>query len=412
MTRETPSLLMLGPPQPGRAIPLSGTVQTVGRAQEADIVIEDTTISRVHARLTLRSDGLHLEDLGSRNGIRISGGVVKAGLVPPGGEFHIGKVRLRLQMPVTAVDDPTRTPAGGVPAVRPSVPAARAPVPAAPVPAAPVPAMPVPSAPVLVEPPALVAPRTVAVEDVAHAAQSARKGPFDWTTLALVGMVALLVTATYLAYQRDAEPEVVELILQPGEPRRIAMRVPIRRLEGPSQSYVLGANADPSNPRVLQMEALEHGESEVVLHLADGGVVRYHILVRGDPVRRAVETGTQRARDLAQGLFEQAQTAYAQERLVEARRLLREAAAHRPGGLLAVEISKIESTVAREIQRKWEEHYDAYCLYLDQGDFDRALAENAKIEPYLEPQTQDHIAWQDRHTRLQELIRRRRGGGR
>ncbi len=149
----------------------------------------------------------------------------------------------------------------------------------------------------------------------------------------------------------------------------------------------------------------------MVVHLADGTTTRYHILVRGDPVRRVIEIGTVRARELAQGLFAEAQTAHAQARLVEARRLLREAVAHRPGGILAVEISKLESTVAREIQRKRQEHYDAYCLYLVQGDLDRALEENVKIEPYLEPGTQDHIAWQDRHARLQERIRRRRDGG-
>ena len=62
---------------PGRApIPLEGEVQswTLGRSSQNDVVIPDTSLSRHHARISLKDGIPYLEDLGSLNGTSVNGG--------------------------------------------------------------------------------------------------------------------------------------------------------------------------------------------------------------------------------------------------------------------------------------------------------------------------------------------------
>jgi two-component system response regulator AtoC len=48
-----------------------GEVKVIGRASPADLVMDDRSLSRVHARLTWLPDGIHVEDLRSKNGTRL-----------------------------------------------------------------------------------------------------------------------------------------------------------------------------------------------------------------------------------------------------------------------------------------------------------------------------------------------------
>jgi hypothetical protein len=45
----------------------------VGRAPTADLRIDDPRVSRLHARIEMRDDGVYVEDLGSRNGTLVDG---------------------------------------------------------------------------------------------------------------------------------------------------------------------------------------------------------------------------------------------------------------------------------------------------------------------------------------------------
>lgn len=45
----------------------------VGRAPNADLRLDDPLVSRLHARIEMREDGVYVEDLGSRNGTRVDG---------------------------------------------------------------------------------------------------------------------------------------------------------------------------------------------------------------------------------------------------------------------------------------------------------------------------------------------------
>lgn len=52
---------------------LVGPEVLLGRSPECHITIEDPLISRRHARIVIKDDGATVEDLGSRNGVRING---------------------------------------------------------------------------------------------------------------------------------------------------------------------------------------------------------------------------------------------------------------------------------------------------------------------------------------------------
>ncbi|MFW5738949.1 MAG: FHA domain-containing protein, partial [Myxococcota bacterium] len=50
----------------------------LGRSPDCHVTIEDPLVSRRHARITIRDEGALVEDLGSRNGIRLNGEVMRA----------------------------------------------------------------------------------------------------------------------------------------------------------------------------------------------------------------------------------------------------------------------------------------------------------------------------------------------
>ena len=83
-----------------RALPTTGTL-TLGRGDNADIVIDDTTVSRLHARLVL-GDPMLLEDLGSSNGTWVDGQKLEPGssvIVRTGALFELGSVLIVVRAP-------------------------------------------------------------------------------------------------------------------------------------------------------------------------------------------------------------------------------------------------------------------------------------------------------------------------
>ena len=61
-------LLELEGTKPGAVFSVRGPSATIGRKGNADVPLGDATVSWEHARLTVESDGVHLEDLSSQNG--------------------------------------------------------------------------------------------------------------------------------------------------------------------------------------------------------------------------------------------------------------------------------------------------------------------------------------------------------
>ncbi len=66
----------------------------VGSAQGSAIVVHDPTVSRLHAELEARSDGLWVRDLGSRNGTFVEGLQVSGARVPDRAKIRLGAAEL------------------------------------------------------------------------------------------------------------------------------------------------------------------------------------------------------------------------------------------------------------------------------------------------------------------------------
>jgi hypothetical protein len=75
-----------------------GTEQTVGRGRAATIVLPDASASRVHARLTVGPGGATIEDLRSKNGVRVNGVRIDRPAFPvrAGDELTVGETALAL----------------------------------------------------------------------------------------------------------------------------------------------------------------------------------------------------------------------------------------------------------------------------------------------------------------------------
>lgn len=79
----------------GELFPLSPGRLTIGRAPDCDIFLDDVTVSRRHATVTVDGEGALLEDLGSMNGTYVNRRRIEAGeRLADGDELQIGKFRL------------------------------------------------------------------------------------------------------------------------------------------------------------------------------------------------------------------------------------------------------------------------------------------------------------------------------
>ncbi len=108
---------------PGLAGPVSlqRPVLLVGRHPECDLRIESAKISRRHCCLGIAYDRVLIRDLGSRNGLRVNGVLVREARLKPNDEIAIGPYLFRVELdsaeaPATPRPEPTPTAATPVPA--------------------------------------------------------------------------------------------------------------------------------------------------------------------------------------------------------------------------------------------------------------------------------------------------------
>jgi FHA domain-containing protein/uncharacterized protein DUF1707 len=91
------------PAVPARPAPLffppgSGVRFTIGRTRECDLCLTDLSVSRMHALLVRRDDGWVLSDLGSHNGTRLNGWLVREAVpVRPGDRVEFGSMAFIVQ---------------------------------------------------------------------------------------------------------------------------------------------------------------------------------------------------------------------------------------------------------------------------------------------------------------------------
>lgn len=64
---------------------------TIGRSVESSVFLDDVTVSRKHAKISVASQGFILTDLGSLNGTYFGNALVTEVVLRSGDEFQIGK---------------------------------------------------------------------------------------------------------------------------------------------------------------------------------------------------------------------------------------------------------------------------------------------------------------------------------
>ena len=78
----------------GESFALEGERMTIGRRPDADVFLDDVTVSRDHALLVHRGDGWHLDDLGSLNGTYVNRRRIESQHLADGDELQVGKWKL------------------------------------------------------------------------------------------------------------------------------------------------------------------------------------------------------------------------------------------------------------------------------------------------------------------------------
>ncbi len=78
----------------GETFPLQGDRIEIGRSPQADVFLDDVTVSRSHAMLTRDERGHVIEDKGSLNGTYVNRRRVEKATLEDGDEVQIGKYRL------------------------------------------------------------------------------------------------------------------------------------------------------------------------------------------------------------------------------------------------------------------------------------------------------------------------------
>ncbi len=78
----------------GEVFSVAGERMTIGRSPEAEVFLDDVTVSRNHALLVRRRDGLYVDDLGSLNGTYVNRRRIESHRLADGDELQVGKYKL------------------------------------------------------------------------------------------------------------------------------------------------------------------------------------------------------------------------------------------------------------------------------------------------------------------------------
>jgi hypothetical protein len=103
-------LICLSGPDMGKEYELKGQQITIGRSSSQDIVLNDPYASRQHAEIHLVDNAYRLHDLGSKNGVFVSGRRLGEGAtawLEDGEEIQLASTRYRFQDPSVTITAPS-----------------------------------------------------------------------------------------------------------------------------------------------------------------------------------------------------------------------------------------------------------------------------------------------------------------
>jgi len=100
----------------GKRYPITRSRTVIGRGTDADITVDDTSISRKHVEVLWDGKRAQVNDLGSTNGSLLNGQRVAKELLSPDSVIDIGRTRIVFRVLAQAADDsnaPIRLDGGG-----------------------------------------------------------------------------------------------------------------------------------------------------------------------------------------------------------------------------------------------------------------------------------------------------------
>lgn len=96
---QPPKLIVKLKNRPLKTYPFTGRAITIGRLAQNDIVIDNLSVSRMHASISKSKDGYTLTDLGSKNGTYVNGNLVETSRLNSDDRITIGKYEIIFQIP-------------------------------------------------------------------------------------------------------------------------------------------------------------------------------------------------------------------------------------------------------------------------------------------------------------------------
>ena len=92
---EGPALVVRsGGGRAGESFRPAGERTRIGRSPDCDVFLDDVTVSRNHAMLVQRPDGVYIDDLGSLNGTYVNRRRIESHRLADGDEIQVGKYKL------------------------------------------------------------------------------------------------------------------------------------------------------------------------------------------------------------------------------------------------------------------------------------------------------------------------------
>ncbi len=107
LATHSATLVFASGPLAGTEIALERERVTLGRGAGADVVVEDASISHLHAALELGERGFWLRDLGSTNGVVVNGSKTSVADLKHGDRLQLGSVCFRYLVETRASAPPT-----------------------------------------------------------------------------------------------------------------------------------------------------------------------------------------------------------------------------------------------------------------------------------------------------------------